>query len=211
MSVPVPPRTWRTRLRTAVLLFGLWLLVYGCNRGVDAWQNAAQRRRLAPYLEAANPLRRRLGLVPLSASFKPPRYIDRSGHDGTELVVYDPIWVRDAYVHNMGKALTLDADTGALLVEEDTFWLTDSDTIAHRTPHYYFLRWEYSFVKAAARRPPWRVRLSDHDLDVVESGAEIPAHVLHLTRAQADSVLRSWHQLGRQDSLARLARRAPKG
>ena len=104
MSVPFPtPVSWREWLRRATILFGLWLLVYGCNRGVDAWQAAAQRRRAAPHLEAANPRRRQLGLVPVSAAFQPPRYVDRSGANGTELVVYDPQTSPSAYVFNEGK------------------------------------------------------------------------------------------------------------
>jgi|GEM_PF-4657900 len=209
MSAPFPkPVSWRDRLRTVAILFGLWLLVCGCNRGVEAWQAAAQRRRAAPYLEVANPLRRRLGLVPVSANFKPPRYLDLSGHDGTERVVYDPRATPGVCVFNAGKTLIIDVDTGDLTAEEDTFWFTDPDTTARDTPHYYFLRWQYSFVKAAAHRQPWRVWLSDKDLDVAESGAKVPVHILNLTRAQADSVLRSWHQLGRQDSLARVGRAA---
>jgi hypothetical protein len=210
MSAPFSlPRAWRDRLRTPAQLLGLGLLVYGCNRGVEAWQAAAHRRRVAPCLEAADPRRRRLGLVPL-AGFKPPRYVDRSDYDGTERVVYAPRPGPSTYVFNDGKVLTLDANTGAWLAEEDKFVFANPDTADPRTPRFYFLACKHVFAAPAARRPGWRVRLSDRDIDFVDNRMVYPGDTT-LTRAQADSVLRSWHQLVRQDSLARLARRAPKG
>jgi hypothetical protein len=203
-----PPRTWRDRLRIGAILFGLWLLVYGCNRGLDAWQDAAQRRRAAPHLEAANPLRRRLGLVPIMPAFKVPRYELNSERDGTEWVMYSPWWRVSPGVRLRNKWVLLDADTGEVLTEEDQFVFSDSDGGRLKEPHQYYLNCEYSFERAKAGQNPWRIS-SDSD-EYVDKDGHI-AYMGHavVTRAQAEGVLRAWRQRGQQDSLA-LAGRATK-
>jgi hypothetical protein len=206
MSVP-SLRTWRDRLRIGAILFGLWLLVYGCNRGVDAWQDAALRRHAAPYLAAANSRRRQLGLFPISTALGRPVYQGLQKRDSLEWeqVYYQfaPNACPPGRVCHSIKIVRIDAATGKWWEESDRFAFTDQKSQPDG-PRAYYLECDYSFSPKPGS-PPWHIRLLVERYNAQDSTSG-DNHALILTRAQADSVLRSWHQLVRQDSLARAAK-----
>lgn len=214
MSIPSPkPQTWREKLTTPALFVGAWLLLQGCSYLGHQWGEwsdkralARRQQRAAPYLKAADPFRRRVGLVPIAPALKPYPYpINHDGPtDGTELVLYTLARPPARCQWLEQKVLTIDSDNGQLLSERDEFRYTNPNTSDVDTAKYKYLTCEYSFARAKAGREPWKIWLATDTWHLQDGPTVYPGDSTY-TRPQADSVLAAWCARGRRDSLAAVA------
>ncbi|HEX8660190.1 MAG TPA: hypothetical protein VF690_21780, partial [Hymenobacter sp.] len=185
MSGPFPqPPSWREKLRWPVRLLGAWLVMQGAIYALDAWQAASLRRRVALHLEAANPRRRHLGLVPISAALGQPIYASLQERDSLEweqaYYQLGPNACPPGRVCHSSKVVRVDAATGKWWEESDRFAFTDQ-TSQPDGPRAYYLECDYSFSPKPGSQP-WHIRLSMGRYNVQDSTSG-DGYTLTLTRA----------------------------
>lgn len=190
MSSPSLQRIWSGAQLLGValgVLGAIKLLGYGCTRWVETSRRTASAAAAAPYLEPANALRRRVGLMPVSPALPLRSYYAYS-------IVHLMRELGDAprrfHPYLASKDLLYSPTSRRLRSERETIVLASS-----ADGKEWLLEREFFFA-APTSRLAWRIMSTD-----------INGNRRYLTLAQADSTLAYWKAQGARDSLAAVSKR----